>query len=141
LIAVDSSALVAIALLEPDRSDLLGAIGQAGGGWLSPTNYLETGIVLHQRGRIADTAALDEWLAELTVGVREDLSLHAGALAAFRSYGKGRHPARLNLADCFAYALAKALDAPLLYKGDDFARTDIRSALSPQTPPRGAGGR
>lgn len=51
------------------------------------------------------------------------------ASAAYSRFGKGRHPARLNLCDCAAYALAKSLDAPLLYKGDDFARTDIRSAL------------
>ena len=49
---------------------------------------------------------------------------------AFRKFGKGSgHPAKLNFGDCFAYALAKQLDAPLLYKGDDFAQTDVRSAL------------
>ena len=51
------------------------------------------------------------------------------ALDAYLRFGKGRHPAKLNLADCFAYALAKTLDAPLLYKGDDFPLTDVRSAL------------
>jgi ribonuclease VapC len=53
------------------------------------------------------------------------------ALAAYLAWGRGHHDARLNLADCFAYALAKHLDAPLLYKGDDFALTDVRSALQP----------
>ena len=51
------------------------------------------------------------------------------AIAAFRTYGKGRHPAALNIGDCFSYALAKALDAPLLFKGKDFSLTDIRQAL------------
>lgn len=51
------------------------------------------------------------------------------AFDAYRRYGKGIHPAGLNLADCAAYALAKSLDAPLLFKGDDFARTDVRRAL------------
>ncbi len=56
------------------------------------------------------------------------ISRWESALQAHLRYGKGRHPARLNLSDCFAYALAKQLDAPLLYKGDDFSQTDIRSA-------------
>lgn len=53
----------------------------------------------------------------------------AAALDAYLTYGEGRHPARLNLADCLAYALAKQLDAPLLYKGEDFPLTDVKSAL------------
>jgi ribonuclease VapC len=51
------------------------------------------------------------------------------AIEAFRAYGKGRHPAGLNIGDCFSYALAKALDEPLLFKGNDFGQTDLRSAL------------
>ena len=129
MIVVDSSALVAIALWEPERTAFAGAIFHAENAWLSPTNYLETGMVLKQRRFIGDRRSLDTWLSELTVGVREDLSLHAAAMEAFLLYGKGRHPARLNMADCFAYALAAQLDAPLLYKGDDFAHTDIRPAL------------
>jgi len=129
LIVVDSSALVAIALWEPEREAFAGAIFRAEKTWLSPTNYLETGMVLNQREFIADRASLDAWLSELTVEVREDLALHSAAMEAFLLYGKGRHPARLNMADCFAYALAAQLDTPLLYKGDDFARTDVRSAL------------
>ena len=129
MIVVDSSALVAIALWEPEREVFAGAIFRAEETWLSPTNYLETGMVLKQRGFIATRASLDVWLAQLTVGVKEDLALHAAAMEAFLSYGMGRHRARLNLADCFAYALAKQLGLPLLYKGDDFGQTDIRSAL------------
>jgi ribonuclease VapC len=52
------------------------------------------------------------------------------SLVTFVRFGKGRHPARLNMGDCFSYALAKSLDAPLLYKGDDFGHTDITSALA-----------
>ncbi len=129
MIVVDSSALVAIALWEPEREAFAQAIFDSEKAWLSPTNYLETGMVLKQRRFIADRAALDAWLSELTVEVQQNLTLHAAAMEAFLSYGKGRHPARLNMADCFAYALAKQLDAPLLYKGDDFSQTDIRSAL------------
>jgi ribonuclease VapC len=129
LIAVDSSALVAIALWESDRESLLKALGKADEAHLSPTNYLETAMVLRQRGFITNPEFYEEWLADLSVTVCEDLSLHTVAFDAFLRFGKGRHPARLNLADCFAYALAKQLDVPLLYKGDDFARTDVRSAL------------
>ncbi len=75
-------------------------------------------------------AILWNWTASL--GVREaNLPLAADALDAYRIYGKGLHRARLNLGDCFAYALARRLDAPLLYKGSDFALTDVRSALQP----------
>jgi ribonuclease VapC len=71
---------------------------------------------------------MDRWLDQLAVRVN-DTPVTQAALDAYLRFGKGRHPARLNLGDCFAYALAKALDAPLLYKGDDFALTDVRSAL------------
>lgn len=69
-------------------------------------------------------------LTELGVTIvpwTEDLS--DVSVATFMQFGKGRHPAKLNFGDCMAYALAKSLDAPLLYKGSDFAKTDIRSAL------------
>lgn len=131
MIVVDASALVAIASLEPDWRDHLAAIREADTAHLSPANYVETGILLVSRGLSPDQAAVDSWLQELDVVVRDDIPLANAALAAYMRFGKGFHPARLNLSDCFAYALAKALDAPLLYKGDDFSRTDIRSALQP----------
>lgn len=114
---------------EPEAAAITRCVASADEIWLSPVNYLETGIFLNERQAFTDTRALDDWLASLRVRVAEHLPLHEAALGAFRTYGKGRHPARLNLADCFAYALAKTLDVPLLYKGDDFAKTDIRSAL------------
>jgi len=129
LIVVDSSALVAIALNEPDRDILLDAIRRNPAANLSPINYTETGMVLRQRGFVSGQDVYDGWLHSLLISVRDDLALGGPAFAAFLAFGKGRHPARLNLGDCFAYALARTLDAPLLYKGDDFARTDIRSAL------------
>lgn len=129
MIAVDSSALVAIALLEPECTRFADTIGRADEAWLTPTNYLETGMVLRQRKFVTDRTSFDQWLSDLDVSVRGDLSLHGSALEAFLAFGKGRHPARLNMADCFAYALAKTLGVPLLYTGDDFPQTDIRSAL------------
>jgi ribonuclease VapC len=129
LIVVDSSALVAIALWEPDREGLLSAIGRSAGCCLAPINYTETGMVLRQRHFVTGREFYDDWLSALGVVVSNDVPLGGPAFSAFLQFGKGRHPARLNLADCFAYALAKELDAPLLYKGDDFPLTDIRSAL------------
>jgi ribonuclease VapC len=129
LIAVDASALLAIAFEEFDARLYADALGQADAAYIAPANYLETGILLTRRGYVADRRELNTWLAEAGVTVRDDLALAGGSLDAYLRFGKGFHPARLNLADCFAYALAKQLDVPLLYKGDDFAQTDIRSAL------------
>ena len=129
LIVVDASALVAIAELEPDAPDLLQAIADTESAVISPVNATEAGIVLLSRGRFQSPEGFRNWRSTIAV----DLSLEApdeqAVLAALLRYGKGRHPARLNIGDCFAYALAKRLDAPLLYKGDDFSQTDIRSAL------------
>ena len=129
MIVVDASALVAIAEREPEAQQFLMVLDRSKVSYLSPINYVETGVVLIQRRLLADAAELVDWLAGLGVTPREDVELGAAALAAYLRFGKGRHPARLNLADCFAYALAKQLDLPLLYKGEDFAKTDIRSAL------------
>ena len=128
-LVVDSSALVAIALREPDRGPLVQALEVADEILISPMNYVETGVVLTTHGLFTSRDAIDAWLADYRVQVAHELAIEAVALDAYLQFGKGRHPARLNLADCFAYALAKTLDAPLLYKGDDFPLTDIRSAL------------
>ncbi len=129
MIAVDSSALVAIALEEPGWHTLLDTVGRATSAYLAPVNYTETGMVLRQRGFVTGLEFYDAWLAGLSIVIRDDVALGGAAFAAFLKFGKGRHPARLNLGDCFAYALAKQLEVPLLYKGDDFSLTDIRSAL------------
>ena len=129
MIVIDSSSLVVIAFEEPDRDIHLGAILKAKAVYLSPMNYVETGMVLRQSGFMTGAAFYNAWLADLLITVRDDVPLGDAAFAAFLNFGKGRHPARLNLGDCFSYGLAKELDLPLLYKGDDFAKTDIRSAL------------
>ena len=128
-LVVDSSALVAIALREPDRGPLIQALEAADEILISPMNYVETGVVLTTHKLFTSRAEIDAWLAAYRVQVAREPAIEAVALDAYLRFGKGRHPARLNLADCFAYALAKSLDAPLLYKGDDFPLTDIRSAL------------
>ena len=98
---------------------------------MTPVNILEVGIRLGRRGSISSAA---EVAALLTVWDVEELDEATGidAMAAYLRYGKGFHNAQLNMADCFAYALAKKLGSPLLYKGNDFALTDVRSALEPQ---------
>ena len=129
MIVVDASALVAIARAEPERANFLQVLAATDQRVIGAINFVEAGMVLTQRGDAFSAANFDQLLADLQVEVREDVALADLALAAYLRFGKGRHPARLNLGDCFAYALAKQLDAPLLYKGDDFAQTDVRSAL------------
>ena len=131
MIAVDASALVAIAVNEPEKAAYTEVLNRVDSAWITPINYVETGLILKQRRYIENRLHLDEWLAIYDVAVDQGAALASTALEAYLTFGKGRHPARLNLADCFAYALAKELDVPLLYKGDDFAKTDIRSALQP----------
>ena len=131
MIAVDASALVAIALNEPEKPAFTAILSNSDSAWISPINYVETGLILKQNRLLRSRNELEEWLAIYGVAVDHRSRLAQGALEAYLIYGKGLHRARLNLADCFAYALAKQLDAPLLYKGDDFAKTDIRSALQP----------
>jgi ribonuclease VapC len=130
---IDSSALVAIFLREPEREFYLDLILKAKRRVLSAVSFVETGIILEgRRGAVAEHA-LAKFLqrAGIQVVVVDAESAEA-ALAAWRRYGKGRHPAGLNLGDCFSYALARSSGEPLLAKGDDFARTDLE--LCPQAP-------
>lgn len=129
MIVVDASALVAIGDLEDDAKRFANAISRASAAVISPINAVEAGLILIGRHRFADIADFNRWLSRLGVEVTRDPVDHSAALAAYMSFGRNYHRARLNFADCFAYALAKQLDAPLLYKGDDFPLTDIRSAL------------
>lgn len=128
-IVIDGSVLVAIGTLEADRAPFIAAIEAANEILISPINYVETGVVLIGSGHFTSRDGFDEWLSNYRVRVASEPTIDALALDAYLKFGKGRHPAKLNLADCFAYALANALDAPLLYKGDDFPLTDVRSAL------------
>jgi uncharacterized protein with PIN domain len=84
-----------------------------------------------QPGSFASQSKYDEWLEGLGVERAKASDLGGEALAAYLHFGRGFHPARLNLGDCFAYALAKRLDAPLLFKGNGFSQTDVRSAVQP----------
>ncbi len=128
MIVVDSSVFVALVQREPEAEALTLGLVRAQRRVMSAGNYVECALVAV--GRLGGLPILDEWLMRRSVevaSVDHDLARLAGD--AFRRFGKGRHPAWLNYGDCFAYALAKSLDAPLLFKGDDFTQTDIRPAL------------
>ena len=131
MIVVDASALVALSDGEDDAAAFAEALQNSSAALISSVNAFEAGLVLIGRGRLSGEKDFNSWLAEIGVTVYAEGADHTEALRAYLTFGRGYHPARLNLGDSFAYALAKKLDAPLLYKGDDFARTDIRSALQP----------
>lgn len=127
-IVVDASALVAIAKGEPEAA-AMEAVLSISEPWASSVNIMEAGLALVLRDGRFTAEEFGAWLADFFIGELDVRS--ADAIAAYLAYGKGVHRASLNLGDCFAYALAKQLDAPLLYKGDDFPLTDVRSALQP----------
>jgi ribonuclease VapC len=129
---VDTSALVAILLREPASPEFDRALARASVRLISAVTRVEVAMVIEGRKRETGRADLEALLREIPIEVTAVTPQQAEiAIDAFRRYGKGRHPARLNIGDCFAYALAKATDLPLLFKGGDFARTDIRPALAP----------
>ena len=130
MMVVDTSALVAILNDEPERRVFNESIEAASATYVSAANLLETRIVLFAGSGEAAILALDAFLLESGITVVEVSSRIADlAFDAYRRFGKGTgHGAGLNFGDCFSYALAKHLDVPLLFKGDDFSRTDIRPA-------------
>jgi ribonuclease VapC len=129
IVAVDASAIVAIGLNEPERDDFLGVLDRAEAAFIAPVNVLEAGLAIVLRQRLMGLERYASWLVGL--GVAEVSVPGDAALEAYLLFGRGVHRAGLNLGDCFAYALAKQLDAPLLYKGDDFSVTDVTPALQP----------
>ena len=123
---IDTSALVAIFLAEPERQRFLDAIVAAETRLISAASVLETGIVLEARRGDAAGREFDLFVVRVNLQiVPVDAEQADLARSAWRRYGKGRHPAALNFGDCFAYALAKSSSEPLLTKGTDFALTDI----------------
>ena len=128
---IDTSALLAILQDEPERRAFGEAIEGAGSCSMSVANLLETSLVIESRFGAEGTRDLDQLIEKARIElVPVDIEQLGIARRAFSRFGKGRHPAALNFGDCFAYALARALGEPLLYKGDDFARTDIEAAVS-----------
>lgn len=128
MIVVDASAIVAVLLAEGGHEEISLKLHGAEARTVSPVAFIECVMVL---ARVVDQpkSVLDAFLrtAGISVGAIDAVQAE-WASHAFLIYGKGRHAARLNLGDCFSYAAAKALNAPLLYVGDDFAKTDVRRA-------------
>jgi ribonuclease VapC len=123
---VDTSALLAILQDEPERRQLNEAIEAADSRAKSVATFVEVSIVIEARYGGDGLRSLDQFVERAGIDlVGVDVEQGRVARDAFSRFGKGRHAAGLNFGDCFAYALARVLGAPLLYKGDDFSRTDI----------------
>lgn len=130
-IVIDSSAMIAILMGEAERAAIVDSLDRAGEALCSTVSFVETFMVASQRLADFDLDRHRTFLKRFGIHSRvvdEEQSILASE--AFLRFGKGRHPAKLNLGDCFSYALAKSLQAPLLYKGEDFAKTDIVSATA-----------
>jgi ribonuclease VapC len=131
VIVVDTSALFAIAAHEVERVSFINIL-DSDKGIISTVTYVESVMVLTGRSQRLALARVDDLMCSAGIEiVPVDRSLANAAVDAFDRYGKGRHPARLNLSDCFAYGLAKTRNLPLLFKGDDFSKTDIVPAWLP----------
>jgi ribonuclease VapC len=128
-VVLDTSALIAILAAEPEQQRFIALLAEARDPVISAGTLLEASIVMEARSGSAGVADLDELLAAAGVRcVAVDEAQAVLAREAYARFGKGRSPAGLNYGDCFAYALARALDRPLLFKGQDFARTDVAAA-------------
>jgi ribonuclease VapC len=129
-VIVDSSALIAILRDEGDADDFVAALAQSARSRMSAANYLEAAVVTDANRDPVLSGRFDDLVRESNLVIEAVTADHARiARRAYRDFGKGSgHPAGLSFGDCFAYALAKAADDELLFKGDDFGHTDIRPA-------------
>jgi ribonuclease VapC len=130
---VDTSAIVAVILDEPEATSIKKIIERTPNSITSPMVRLETSIVIGNKLKIGPVEAenlFNKFLAfgEITIVPLTD-ETGSLAVAAYEKFGKGRHPAKLNLADCFSYGVAKSLGVPILFIGNDFSKTDLKSAL------------
>lgn len=132
MIVVDTSALMAVALEEPAASACRDALDGAGQIFISSGTLTETLIIAARRNVRGSIHRMVEGLAFQIIDVTPASAQRAAE--AYDRWGKGIHPAGLNMGDCFAYELAKTKGCPLLYIGDDFARTDIDSVLPHNRP-------
>lgn len=128
MIVVDTSTIIAIDLGEPAAASLLAKLLSRSPRALPATAVLEATMVL-SRTHENPKAALDGYIRDLGLTATPiDEAIVFAAQEAFLRFGKGRHPAKLNLCDCFSYATAKVMNAPLLFVGKDFSQTDIQAA-------------
>lgn len=127
---LDSSAVVAILFKEPEALRFAEAIGATDGIAIAAPTVLEAATVVEARAGRDMSERLDALMAQIGADIVPFTAEHVAlAREGWRRYGKGRHPAGLNFGDCFAYALAKSRNEPLLFKGDDFAQTDVKAAI------------
>jgi ribonuclease VapC len=132
---VDTSALLAVLQDEPERRSFNEAIEAADSAALSVASFVEASIVIEARHGADGLRALDRFIERAGIVVAAvDLEQGKVARDAFSRFGKGRHAAALNFGDCFSYALARVLGEPLLFKGEDFARTDVARVEMPPRP-------
>lgn len=128
---VDTSALLAILQDEPERRPFAEALEAADARLISVATLVETSILVESRYGAEGLRDLDLLLERAGIeAVPVDLEQAREARSAWSRFGKGRHPAGLDFGDCFSYALARVLGEPLLYKGEDFSRTDVRAAAN-----------
>jgi ribonuclease VapC len=126
---IDTSAVAAILLDEPDMARFAEAIATAERRLISTATVLELTMVIEARLGEKGVEDIDTFLDEAAITlVPFDATQLAKARDAWRRFGKGRHPAKLNFGDCIAYALSKTSGLPLLFKGEDFVHTDVVSA-------------
>ncbi len=128
---VDTSAVIAVLRGEPDADRHIGALSTATVARMSAATFVETAVVVDSQRDPVLSGRLDDLVSAVPITV-EPLTKRQAELArqAYRDFGKGSgHPARLNLGDCFSYALARDTGEPLLFKGDDFSQTDLGMAL------------
>ena len=132
---LDTSALLAILLDEPERPAFIRAIERDASRLMSVASFLECSLVLDSRHGADALRDLDLFIARAQVTlVPVDVDQAYVARQAYRRFGKGRHAAGLNFGDCLAYALSRTLGEPLLFKGDDFALTDVDRAIAAAAP-------
>lgn len=128
MIVVDTSAVVTILLGESGGASLTEKLERSPAATISPVSYLECVMVL-SRSVDDPKFVVDQFVQQLAITVCTVEAAHLEwATRGFMLFGKGRHPARLNFGDCFSYATAKVLNAPLLFVGKDFTLTDVRVA-------------
>ena len=129
MIVVDTSALVVILKVEPDAAELLRCLGESRSNRIPTATLLEAQLVVISQLGNPGGVELELLLSRAQIQpIPFDTNHLHWALHGWRHYGRGRHKAALNLGDCFSYGLAKALDAPLLFKGEDFSYTDVKVA-------------
>lgn len=128
---VDSSALVAIMYVEEGADAFVRAIREAEASRISAATFVETSLVVEKGSGDSGIRQLDGFMRSAGIVIEPFTEEQAlVARQAFSDYGKGRSPAGLNFGDCFSYALAKVSGEPLLFKGADFRKTDIRPAIA-----------